>query len=90
MLRQALVSIGFAKFALGQIDYLQELFTLHDTLVEGLADTLSSLCRVLVVMGAVDVAVAKLDRIVNRVGCVLLGDLPDTVANQWHVLGVRV
>lgn len=64
----------------------EELFTLHDTLLERTAHTLASLGGVLVIVCTVNVPVAELDGIVHGVGRVLCGYLPDAIAHDGHVL----
>lgn len=64
----------------------EEVFSLHQALVNGASDALASLGAVGVVPSTIEVTVSELDGVVDGLGTGLVGNLPDTEANNWHLL----
>lgn len=64
----------------------EEILALDEAVLDGPVDALARLGAVAVVVGAVDMAVAHLDGVVDGVGRGLAGDLPDTEADNGHAL----
>jgi len=64
----------------------KEVFPLDDTFTDCFFDAETSLSFILVNLSGVEHAVTKFDCVVNNVGCVFLGELPETNSQHGHLV----
>jgi len=64
----------------------EDVLAFHDTFINGSFDTLARFFFVLVVVCSIEQAVADLDGIVDGFGRFVGRDLPESKADQWHLM----